>query len=64
MNIITFMGFIYLKDALELNYTCIGYIAFTLVFTPLFLSSNYCSLKKKKLTNKKAQFPFDLLHRV
>ena len=54
MNIITFMGFIYLKNAIELNYTYIGYIAFTLVFTPLFLSSNYCSLKKKKLTNKKA----------
>ena len=60
MNIITFMGFIYLKDGLESNYTYIGYIAFTLVFTPLFLSSNYRSLKKRKLTNKKARFPFDL----
>ena len=64
MNIITFMGFIYLKDDLESNYTYIGYIAFTLVFKPVFLSSNYRSLKKKKLINKKAQFPFGLLRRV
>ena len=48
MNIITFMGFIYLKDGLKSNYTYIGYIAFTLVFTPIFLSSNYCTLKEKK----------------
>ena len=54
MDIITFMGFIYLKDGLESNYTYIGYIAFTLVFTPLFLSSNYRYFEKKKLTNKKA----------
>ena len=47
MNIITFMGFIYLKDGLESNFTYIGYIAFTLVFKPVFLSSNYRSLKKK-----------------